>query len=259
MIDLSGMVPDKTAVLYKGKITLDFYDAKHLYVIRETGEVPTSVTQATGCLDKPGLKFWTVNLARDYLIDLVKAGRPITEQVVIDASKLHQVQVKKAKTIGEMVHDWIEQHIKGQKPVMPADSRVLNGVTAFLLWVDECGIRFLDSEKLVYSKKHGYAGMMDMPFTMKKERHKVKHCGDIKTGSAVYPEMRFQASGYQGADEEESGAEYGSMFIVRLDKETGEFDPHEFPVKDHKRDYAAFLGLLAAKRRLKEIAEEGKA
>jgi len=252
------MMPDKVIELYKGKITLDFYEAKHLYVIRADGHVPLSVTAATGTMDKPALKFWAVGLTRDYLLNLVRDKKPITEQVIIDASKLHQVYTKKAATIGSLVHDWAEAYIKGEKPVMPMDSKVLNGVTAFLKWIDEHEVKFLASEKIVYSKKHDYVGMMDTKFTLKEEKHKITHCGDFKTSSGVYPEMLFQVAAYQEADTEESGEEYGTKWIIRFDKEAGEFDPHEFSVEDHKKDLSAFLGLLAAKRRLNELKEEEK-
>jgi len=128
--------PDKVIELYKGQIIIDYYDPKHLYVIRKDGHVPISVTAATGTMDKPALKFWAVGLARDYLLDLVRAKKPITEQAIIDASKLHQTYVKKAATIGTIVHDWAEAFIKGEKPTMPIDPKVLNGVTAFLKWAD---------------------------------------------------------------------------------------------------------------------------
>jgi len=252
------MTADKVIELYKGKVIIDYYDAKHLYVVRANNHVPLSVTAATGTMDKPALKFWAVGLARDYLLELVRGKKPITEQVIIDASKLHQVFTKKAATVGSMVHDWAEAYIKGEKPAMPMDSKVLNGVTAFLKWIDEHEVKFLASEMIVYSKKNDYVGMMDAKFTLKEEKHKIVHCGDFKTSSGIYPEMRFQVAAYQEADTEESGEEYGSKWLVRFDKETGEFDPHEFPMEEHKKDLSAFLGLLAAKRRLNELKEKEK-
>ncbi len=260
------MTPDKVIELYKGRVIIDYYDAKHLYVVRTDNHVPLSVTAATGTMDKPALKFWAVGLTRDFLLDQVRAKKPITEQMIIDASKLHQTYTKKAATIGSMVHDWAEAYIKGEKPVMPMDSKVLNGVTAFLKWIDEHEVKFLASEKIVYSKKHDYVGMMDAKFTAmygfdkdkRRENHKIIHCGDFKTSSGIYPEMRFQVSGYQEADTEESGEEFGSKVLVRFDKEDGEFYPHEFQIEDHKKDFSAFLGLLHAKRRLNELKEEEK-
>lgn len=252
------MTPDKVIELYEGRVIIDYYDAKHLYVVRADDHVPLSVTAATGTMDKPALKFWAVGLTRDFLLEQVRAKRSITEQMIIDASKLHQTFTKKAATIGSMVHDFAEAYIKGEKPIMPADPKVLNGAMAFLKWIDEHEVKFLASEKIIYSKKHDYVGMMDTKFTLKEEKHKIIHCGDFKTSSGIYPEMRFQVAAYQEADTEESGEEYGSKWLIRFDKENGEFYAHEFPATDHKKDFVAFLGLLNAKKRLNELKEEDK-
>ena len=75
---------------------------------------------------------------------------------------------------------------------------------------------------------------------------------DFKTSSGIYPEMRFQVAAYQAAAEEESGKEYlGNKYLVRFDKKTGDFDPHEFAEQD--RDFKAFLNCLDLRRRLKEL------
>jgi len=244
--------PTKTTKLYKGKITIDFWENRHLYKIRETGRVPISVTAATGTIDKSRpLIYWATGLARDYLIALIGKKKPITEQDVFDAVGLHAVRKKAAATIGSAVHDWAEQHIKGKKPEMPTDEKVANGVIAFLKWVNEHKIKFLCSEKMVYSKKYQYVGLMDCSFTMGTEKHKIVHCGDFKTSKGIYPEMRFQVAAYQAADAEESDQLYGTKWIIRFDKETGDFEAREFI--DHIEDFKGFLGCLATKKRLKEL------
>jgi len=244
--------PDKVITLYKNKITIDYWDARHLYIVRETGKVPLSVTGATGIIDKPALKIWAVNLTRDFLLDLVRRKKPITEQAIIDASKLHQQRTKAAATLGSLVHDWVEAHIKGQNPIMPADPRVLNGVMAFLKWVEEHQVKFISSEQVVYSLKHDYVGTMDCKFTMGIESHKIVHAGDFKTGKAIYPEYRYQVAGYQEADTEESGQKYGSKWLMRFDKETADFEALEY--HEHKEDLKAFLGCLDVKRRQKLLS-----
>jgi len=133
-------------------------------------------------------------------------------------------------------------------PAMPDDPRVLNGVNAFLAWVDNDEKKFVESEKVVYSRKHKFVGILDCIFTLKSERHKIPHLGDFKTSSGIYPEMIIQTAAYQAADEEESGREYGDKWIIRFGKDDGLFEAKSFSYKQQKDDFAAFLGLLAAKR-----------
>lgn len=249
----------KSASFYKGKITIDFYEAKHQYIVRETGERPISVTAVTGIIDKSRpLIIWATRLAGNHILEKLKNGIVITEAIIQEAINQHQVVKKEAASIGSQVHDWAEQYIgakaKNRKELeMPKDEKVLNGVIAFLKWVEEHKIKFLDSEKLVYSKKHGYVGIMDCKFTMGDEKHKIIHCGDFKTSKAIYNEYRYQVAAYQEADTEESKEIYGTKWLMRFDKETGEFEAHEFG--EHKKDFEAFLGALAVKRREKELSK----
>lgn len=249
--------PTQTAELYNGKIIIDFYESSHKYEIRGTKKRLLSVTAATGIIDKSRpLIIWATRLAEDYLCEYLKNGKEITEETIGEACKLHQVKKQEAATIGSSVHEWAEQYIKssvkGRKELeMPKDEKVLNGVIAFLKWVEEHKIKFLDSEKLVYSKKHDYVGLMDCKFTMGSEKHKIVHCGDFKTSKALYNEYRYQVAAYQEADAEESGEVYGTKWLMRFDKETGEFEAKEYG--EHDKDFKVFLACLAIKKREKEL------
>lgn len=254
---------DKTFSLYRGSITIDYWDQYHRYKVKETGEVPISVTKVTGVVDKSGpLIWWAVGLAKDYLNKLLEKKVKIGPEEVMIATRLHQERKKAAATSGTLVHAWAEDHIKGRKPDMPEDPKVRNGVLAFLKWVDEHGVKFEASESIVYSKKHRFVGLQDIRFTMKtgfdgkKENHKILYAGDIKTSKGFYSEQRFQVAAYRQADVEESGRDYGATCLVRFDKETAEFET--LVTTDHDKDFKAFLGALALKRRLEEIKKEKK-
>ena len=251
-----------TTNLYQGTIKIEFFEEwtnpktnrinKHVYLVN--GErCPISVTGVTGMLDKPALIGWAVNLGRDYLLELAKNNTIITAQHILEAAKQHTIKKTKEATSGTLVHEWAEQYIKEFNPAMPEDDRVTNGVIAFLDWIKEHQVQFIASEQPVYSKQHQYVGIMDCKFTMGKEDHKIVHAGDFKTSSGIYNEMRYQVSAYQAADAEESGCEYGNKWIVRFDKNTGGFEAREFPLAEHQDDLAAFLGLLAVKKREQEL------
>lgn len=243
--------------LYDGTIELCFDENKHRFTANGVYVFP-SVTAATGVIDKSRpLIYWAVGLTKDYLmgnlqvlIDDVKGDKIAT--LIDEAIKQHSIKKEKAADVGTQVHDWVEKFIKAKSkkdwPEIPKDPQIFNGITAFLKWTDEYEVEFKSSEKLIYSKKYKYAGIMDAEAVIKR-----KFCViDFKTSKAIYPEMRFQVAAYQAAAEEESGKDYsGNKWLARFDKETGEFEAHEFAEQD--KDFKAFLAALDLKRRLKEL------
>lgn len=249
--------PDKVIALYNGSIKIEYYDRYHQYFVN--GKKSIGVTTITGLIDKSRvLIYWAVGLTKNRLIEVFNSGEAITIEHIEDASKLHAQRKKEAADLGTMVHKWAEDYIgakiaKRKDLEMPEDPRVLNGVIAFLKWVDEHKVKFLESERVIYSKKHKFIGTMDCVFTMGEEKHKIIHVGDFKTSKGVYDEMIFQVTAYEEAYVEEIGAKCGDKYILRFDKETAEFDPHIIPAEDHKKDIAAFLGLMVAKKRLVEL------
>lgn len=250
------MEPTKSVLLYKGKIKIDFFEGKHTY--KKDGQILLSVTGCTGIIDKSRvLMNWAERLANDDLLAKIKDGKNLTEEDVLSATHLHQVYKKEAADIGTKIHDFAEQWTKYQlkqvkeKPEMPKDEKVLNGVMAFLKWVDEHHIKFIAAEKLVYSKKHNYVGLCDCVFTMGSEKHKILHVGDYKSSKAIYNEYRYQVAAYQEADAEESGAVYGTKWLIRFGKDTGEFEAHEYA--EHDKDFRTFLACLQIRRRENEL------
>lgn len=252
------MEPTKSAVLYGGKVKIDFFEGKHSY--KKDGECLISVTACTNIIDKSRvLMNWAERIANENLLEKLKAGQKLTEEDILAATHLHAVRKKEAADTGTLVHVFAEQWIKYQlkqvkeKPEMPKDERVLNGAMAFLKWIEEEQPKFLWSEKLVYSKKHNYVGLMDLAFTLKREKHKIIHAGDIKTSNAIYNEHRYQVSAYQEADTEEAGTVYGTKWLMRFSKDSGEFDAHEFA--EHEKDFKVFLACLTIKKREKELSK----
>ncbi len=249
--------PDKTIELYNGSVKIEYYDRYHQYFVN--GKKSIGVTTITGLIDKSrALIYWAIGLAKNHLIEIHNGGETITIEHIEAASKLHTQYKKEAADLGTQVHEWAEEYIgakisKRKDIEMPKDPRVLNGVIAFLKWVDEHKVKFLESERVIYSKKNKYIGTMDCVFTMGEEKHKIIHVGDFKTSKAVYDEMIFQVTAYEEAYVEETKAKCGDKYILRFDKETAEFEPHVIPAEDHKKDIAAFLGLMVAKKRLTEL------
>jgi hypothetical protein len=243
--------------LYKDTIELCFDEARHRFTVNGNPVFP-SVTGATGVIDKSRpLIYWAVGLTKDFLMGNLQALIDDTKgdkiaAIIDEAVKQHSIKKKEAADVGTQVHAWVEAFIKAKSkkdwPEIPKDPQVFNGISAFLKWVDEYEVKFISSEKLIYSKKYKYAGIMDAEAIIKRKLCVI----DFKTSKAIYPEMRFQVAAYQAAVEEESGKEYsGNKWLARFDKTTGDFEAHEFAEQD--KDFKAFLAALDLKRRLKEL------
>jgi len=237
---------------YNGEVEIHFYPNSHRYKVAGQKDYLIGVTTACGIVDKSGALIpWATKLAANYLIDLLEQGKVIEPIDVIGASTLHKEKKEEAGASGKLVHEWAEKWIKGESPDIPDDEKVRNGAIAFLDWVKANDIRFVTSEKRVYSRKYGYVGTMDTSFTMGSEDHNILHAGDFKTSSGIYFEAAMQVSAYQAADTEEHGTVYGSKCVVRFDKETAEFQVKWFKPEEHLGHFRAFLACLEVKRQLK--------
>lgn len=253
------MAQTKEVSLYNGTEKITFYESSHRY--KRDGEWIISVTAALGVINKPSLIYWAVNLACDHLIAMLESGDQILAGHIEEARRKHRERLTEAGDIGTAVHDWCEQYIKGEAPELPEDDKVLNGVTAFLQWVDEHKVSFVSSERLVYSKRHNYVGHMDaeaiidgklcvIDFKTSK-KPKCQKCGILCDHNVVYPEWLYQTAAYQKAAQEEGTKYTGPRRIVRFDKDTGNFDV--YTCRGIQQDYYAFLGALAIKKREKQI------
>uniref|UniRef100_A0A6H2A0I4 Putative PD-(D/E)XK nuclease superfamily protein n=1 Tax=viral metagenome TaxID=1070528 RepID=A0A6H2A0I4_9ZZZZ len=248
--------------LYDKKICIAFYPNSHRYKREGRNCYEIGVTSITGQLDKPGLIYWATGLARDYLLDRLDQGLPIDRESISYASGIHKEVKEKSATLGSAVHLWIEQWTKGENPPIPQHpfdefteeevGKIVSGIMAFLKWVQDHNVKILHAEKLVYSMKHGFVGTLDAIAEVDGKKCLI----DYKTSKGIYTEMRYQTVAYKKAYEEETGQIiHGGRWIIRLDKETGDFQAVFLPVSDDEPDYKAFLGLLEVKQRSKQLYE----
>lgn len=204
------------STLYKGKVAVRFFPKSHVYMMN--GKRKSGVTTYIGIKDKSRpLVIWATALAKSFLIKKLEDGG-IDEGVIIEACGLHAVRKEEASTIGSIAHEWIEEYIAGNSPEMPEDPCVLIAVNGFLDWEKEHKVKFLSSERVLYSKKHDYMGKMDIEAKVDGDLCLV----DIKTSNALYNDYCMQTAAYVKADEEESGRKYKGRWLVRIAKETEE-------------------------------------
>lgn len=205
--------------LYGGKVTVKFLGpteekpSRHMYMV--DGIRKTGVTTILGIIDKSRpLIIWATGLYKKFLEGNI--GEKLTREMIVEGHKQHTVKLKEASDIGTEIHDWIELHIKKKNPEMPQSKEAQIGVNAFLDWVADNKVKFITSERLVYSKKYDYIGTLDIEAKVNGKLCLI----DIKSSNAIYNTYYLQTAAYLKADEEESGKKYDGRWIIRLAKET---------------------------------------
>ena len=218
--------------LYNGKVEARFLGPtedkpkRHIYLMN--GDRKRSVTTIQGIKDKSvALVPWALEEAAKHLFETLEDGKKINEENIVKAVFAHEETKGKAADLGSKIHEWIEGYInsklgKGKKPEMPEDGNVIKGITSFLEWEEQNKVKYLWSEKVLYSRKYDYMGMADFAAVINGERCLC----DLKTGNGMYKEVRMQTAAYRFADEEETKKKFDGRWAIRLAKET-EKEYHE--------------------------------
>ncbi|RLJ03094.1 MAG: hypothetical protein DRP08_03965 [Candidatus Aenigmatarchaeota archaeon] len=247
--------------LYKGEIELCFEPATHTYTVNN--EIVYGVTSIVEVLNKPAVLYWAVNKTIEYLDANLQVGLVIDEvnkKAILDEAKYaHRRHLKKAGDIGTAIHEWLEKYIKATinkepLPDKPVNKEMKKSIEAFLNWTKKHKIKWLSSERKVYSRKYKYAGTLDAEAQINGHLAIV----DFKTSNGFYPEYFLQTSAYVKALEEETGNKYHYTVIVRIPKNGNELTY----VKNENIDlyFRSFLGCLENYKRIrweksKEIEE----
>ena len=208
-----------TEKLYGGKVEVVFVSGenneKHDYRIE--GKRKQGVTTFIGIVDKSNMLIpWAVGVALDYVRDNMDVIKLDPDEVYSRAQEAHNADKEEAEALGTAIMAWIEAFIKGENPEMPSHENVLQGVLSFLEWKDQHKVKFISTERLVYSKKYDYIGKMDLEIEIDGKLY----VGDIKSGNGLYPEVKMQLAGYLMADVEESKRKYEGRWAIRIAKET---------------------------------------
>src|SRR5574343_64799 len=235
--------------LYNGEVLLEFDEDKHVYTL--DGEQVDGVTGILSIIAKPALLYWAVNQSINYLERNIRPGVSYDEiqlkKLLYEAKGAHRMKSTEASDIGKIVHKWIEEWIAGKDPKMPINEEARRAITQFQSWVLDKNVKFLQSEKVIYSRKFNYAGTTDFIAQMNGKTI----LGDFKTSNGIWDEYWFQVAAYQHAFLEEFPDEeiHGNM-IVRLGKD-GTLEIKEN--YDYDKNIVAFLGAVALYRRVNEL------
>lgn len=218
-------------------MNFEFDPIKHRYTL--DGKPLTGVTTILGVIAKNALIQWSADETAKFLgwfnekyddgtgqaklakrfAELKKLTPIAFYGTLTEARSAHRKKKEKAGEAGTNVHLQIEHYIKGQ-PFDTMTPQVKGMVEKFVKWAVENKVKFLESEKRLYSRKFWYAGTMDFVAEIDGK----VWIGDVKTASGIYPEYFFQTAGYQLALQEMG--EYPNIegHIIVNCKKTGEFE-----------------------------------
>lgn len=237
--------------MYKGKVAVKFFGPteekpnRHIYTAN--GDRKTGVTTFIGIVDKSrALMSWKGTLTIGFLLRKLREGK-ITKEIICATNNIDEIEKDVAAKFGSEIHDWCERYIKAKLkvkgysfPDMSENKAAQIGVNAFLDWEKEHKVKFVSSERVVYSKKYDYIGKMDIEALVDGDLCLV----DLKSSNGLYNTIRLQTAAYAKADEEERGKKvYTGRWGVRLAKyDEKEYLERENLKKDIKRLVASFLG-----------------
>lgn len=179
-------------------------------------------------------------------------------------TKKAQELSKTAMDLGSEVHKKIERFVRAEididKGYLPISKEAEIPFDAFLNWIMNNKIEWLESEKTVHSDTHSYAGTLDAVAIVNGEKCII----DFKTSAGFYPEYELQLEAYRYAWTEMKIVEKDAitnlilhkksvhdvvfdnirkMLCVRLDKKSGKYE-----VKEYEPNIETFDAFLAAKK-----------
>lgn len=205
------------------------FDKEH-HIHTLAGRPLHGVTSVLGVIAKPALIQWAADQAVNYIEDNFPTAEEIINgtktfaPIFAEARLAHRKKKEKAGDWGTRIHEIIEQHVKYGPidllsfPVTEADK--LHVYRKFTDWVADNNVKFLMSEKNVWSESLWIGGICDFVA----EINGKKYIGDFKTSSGIWNEAFFQIAAYDlclqemGEYTEEEIAGY---IVVNLRKDGG--------------------------------------
>lgn len=249
----TGMA-DEVYTFYNGTVTLKFNKEEHKYYrIGELGNLlpVNSVTVLIHILDKSNaLVPWCAKVMAEKLLRLTPTemidgvirikGIPLEQYITIvtEAKSAHKDKLEDAADVGSMAHNWLELYIRAilaknaeqQRILLEqkcTDERATNCVNAALDWMQKHNVRWIETERKIYSRTFDFAGTADgialvdscEDKTCCSEEFK-DHLSviDWKSSNYLYLEYLYQTAAYLLALVEEFGEETWEDLKILLGK-----------------------------------------
>lgn len=234
-------------------LTFDAARHRHLY----DGKQLIGVTTALGMISKgDAITQWAVNQSIDYLSSALQGelSAEDVQAILLNAKYAWKAKRDEAADIGTQAHNWIESYLRGENPDWPEHENVRKSCEAAVKWTDLHHWETVEVEKQIYHPKYGYAGILDWWVLI----DGVPSIPDWKTSKYIYPSYHYQTAAYLKAVEYEMDVRIEDRWILRIDKNTGEFEDRRLRRKTLAGDFRCFNGALELYKRDKQLKEEAK-
>ncbi len=187
---------------------LRFNEKAHRYTL-DGRPIPSVTTLLKAGLPTPALTQWAARSVAEWVADnddkVEQLRRLSRAAMVAELKQVPWTARDRAAVRGTDVHALAEQLVKGEQVEVPGH---LDGyVDAYVRWLDEWNPQPVLVETFVFSRKHWYAGRLDLVADIRGERWLL----DVKTAAGVYPDNALQLAAYRGAEcyQTDGGAERG--------------------------------------------------
>jgi hypothetical protein len=200
------------------------------------------------------------------------------DKIIAEAKLADSEELIEASETGHETHQYCEALIKsivaGDRnremeilAKLPEDIRSAQACCGAVEFFANHVSKFISSERPVYSRVHGFAGTLDILAVLHNcENNQCGNCPtafenrlsilDLKTSNALWPSFILQASGaYRlGLEEENPDLHVEDVWILRLDKDTGDCESWRIEGEEAaQQDKAGFLHALDLVRSMKTI------
>ena len=155
-----------------------------------------------------------------------------------------------AAQVGTMVHNWLNEAIqwkmgRGEEPALPINEEAKNCIRAFKKWASGLEMEWLATEQKIYhhsdTPHHCYCGTIDALVRIGEREYLI----DFKTSKKIYKPNHLQVAAYSHALAAQDDKKAPHGIVLRLDKETGEFQEKAFSVEPHIDMFFKCLDLKA--------------
>ena len=223
-----------------------FNEQRHLHQLLVDGEWKnlTGCTTVLSVLAKPALIQWSANMAVEYIQEKVKFPVNLSdwENVLKEAKTAHRKKKEKAGDLGTQIHAEVESIIK---TAIQASEGVIAPQTGspqanhFIKWAIDNKVKFLETEKCVYSKSKFLGGIVDIVCEIDGKLW----LADIKTGSGIYPEHFAQMAGYNLMLDEMGYPKIAGHIVLNLKKDGTFQEKRSISTEDSKKLFLACLDI----------------
>jgi hypothetical protein len=286
---------------YGGEAIIYYDDKEHSYYqfVDDLIHYIPGVTSACGIVDKSAaLMQWAANLAVDYIGEWYRENTDAdwdTFQAALEKGRFaHRDYKENAADIGHIAHGWHEKNIKAQIAGrqfmldLPTHEQAANGCIAALNWMNRHKVRWVYTERKVWSRRHDFAGTMDGLAYISSCGdaeccgHWVKRDGrwvrealhfenilaviDWKTSNQLHTSYHWQTSAYKIAIEEEAEVDPQILpgpiiyrVVARLGKDDAQFEARLLTPETLARDFETFLTCRALYLLVNVAEDEEKA